>query len=37
MTVREVQTGYECGIALEGFDDFHEGDVLWFYRRERES
>ncbi len=35
--VREVQTGYECGIALEGFDDFQEGDVLQFYRRERES
>ena len=35
--VREVQSGYECGIALEGFDDFQEGDVLQFYRRERES
>jgi translation initiation factor IF-2 len=35
--VREVQTGYECGIVLEGFDDFQEGDVLQFYRREREN
>lgn len=32
--VREVQAGYECGIALEGFDDFQEGDVLEFYHRE---
>jgi len=32
--VRDVQAGYECGIALEGFDDFKEGDVLEFYHRE---
>jgi translation initiation factor IF-2 len=32
--VRDVQTGYECGIALEGFDDFQEGDVMEFYHRE---
>jgi len=32
--VRDVQAGYECGIALEGFDDFQEGDVLEFYHRE---
>jgi len=32
--VREVQAGYECGIALEGFEDFQEGDVLEFYHRE---
>jgi translation initiation factor IF-2 len=32
--VREVQTGYECGIALEGFEDYQEGDVLEFYHRE---
>jgi translation initiation factor IF-2 len=35
--VREVRTGFECGIGLEGFDDFEEGDVLELYRRERES
>jgi translation initiation factor IF-2 len=34
--VREVQSGYECGISLEGFDDFRDGDVLEFYHRERE-
>jgi translation initiation factor IF-2 len=32
--VRDVQAGYECGIVLEGFDDFQEGDVLEFYHRE---
>ncbi|MGQ9692668.1 MAG: translation initiation factor IF-2 [Thermaceae bacterium] len=26
--VREVAQGYECGIGLEGFDDFQEGDVI---------
>jgi translation initiation factor IF-2 len=34
--VREVASGYECGISLEGFDDFKEGDRLEFYHRERE-
>ncbi len=28
---REVQTGYECGLHLEGFDDLHEGDVIEAY------
>jgi translation initiation factor IF-2 len=35
--VREVGTGYECGISLEGFDDFHEGDVIEFYTKEQVS
>jgi translation initiation factor IF-2 len=35
--VREVQQGYECGITLEGWDDFVVGDVLEFYHRERQS
>ncbi|MEA2473305.1 MAG: translation initiation factor [Thermoleophilaceae bacterium] len=26
--VREVQTGFECGIVLEGFADIKEGDLL---------
>jgi translation initiation factor IF-2 len=34
--VREVDSGYECGITLEGFDDFQIGDTLEFYHRERE-
>jgi translation initiation factor IF-2 len=29
--VREVQSGFECGIQLEGFNDVKEGDVLEFY------
>jgi translation initiation factor IF-2 len=29
--VREVQTGFECGILLENFNDLKEGDVLEFY------
>ena len=32
--VREVQAGFECGIALEGFSDFQEGDVLELYHKE---
>ncbi len=32
--VREVQSGFECGVALEGFDDFREGDVLELYHKE---
>lgn len=26
--VREVRTGFECGVALKGFDSFEEGDIL---------
>jgi len=26
--VKEVQEGYECGIGVEGFTDFREGDLL---------
>ncbi len=29
--VREVQSGFECGIQLEGFNDVKEGDVLEFF------
>ena len=35
--VREVQAGYECGITLDGFDDFKEGDQLEFFHSERQS
>lgn len=34
---REVRTGFECGIGLEGFENFEEGDVIEFYVKERES
>ncbi len=33
--VREVQTGFECGILLEDFVGFQVGDVLEFYHVER--
>ncbi len=33
--VREVQTGYECGITLSDFDKFELGDVIEFYHQER--
>ncbi|MFA5510905.1 MAG: translation initiation factor IF-2 [Candidatus Kapaibacterium sp.] len=26
--VREVDTGFECGIQLTGFNDIHEGDII---------
>ncbi|MBC7222706.1 MAG: translation initiation factor IF-2 [Anaerolineae bacterium] len=29
--VREVAAGFECGIGLEGFEDFEEGDIIEFY------
>ncbi|MDE2838381.1 MAG: translation initiation factor IF-2 [Chloroflexota bacterium] len=33
--VREVATGYECGVSLEGFNDFAEGDVIESHRQQR--
>lgn len=35
--VREVDAGYECGISLEGFEDFQEGDIIEFYTKELET
>jgi len=35
--VREVKAGFECGVALEGFNNFEEGDILEFYQKERVS
>ena len=29
--VREVTSGFECGIVLANFQDVHEGDVLEVY------
>ena len=26
--VREVTAGFECGVGVEGFVDFKEGDLL---------
>jgi translation initiation factor IF-2 len=33
--VREVRQGFECGIALKGFNDFEEGDLLESYLLEK--
>ncbi len=33
--VRDVATGYECGIVIGGFDKFLEGDVIEFFHQER--
>jgi translation initiation factor IF-2 len=35
--VKEVAEGYECGLALENFNTFQEGDIIEFYRKERVS
>jgi translation initiation factor IF-2 len=35
--VREVRTGFECGISLNNFADFHEGDLIEFFVSERVS
>jgi len=32
--VKEVLTGYECGIALENISDIQKGDVIQFYKIE---
>ncbi|MDQ5852051.1 MAG: translation initiation factor IF-2, partial [Chloroflexota bacterium] len=33
--VRDVQTGYECGLVVEGFGDVQTGDTMEFYHKER--
>jgi translation initiation factor IF-2 len=32
--VREVASGYECGVSLDGYDELEEGDVIEAYARE---
>jgi len=32
--VREVTSGYECGVGVRDYNDFEEGDILEFYRTE---
>jgi translation initiation factor IF-2 len=34
---RDVQAGYECGIGVEGFTDYQEGDVIETFSRQRKS
>lgn len=33
--VREVRSGFECGIGLDGVNDYQEGDVIEFFVRQR--
>lgn len=33
--VREVNTGVECGIVIEGFNQFEVGDIIETYRMEK--
>lgn len=35
--VREMAAGFECGVGLDGVQDFQEGDIIECYRRERVS
>ena len=32
--VAEVQSGQECGMAFENYDDIREGDVIEIFERE---
>jgi translation initiation factor IF-2 len=32
---KEVQTGFECGIGIEGFNDIHIGDIIEAYTTEQ--
>jgi translation initiation factor IF-2 len=32
---KEVATGLECGISVDGFSDFQMGDVIEAYRKEQ--
>jgi translation initiation factor IF-2 len=34
--VKEVKTGFECGIGIEGFDDINEGDILEIFVEEKQ-
>jgi translation initiation factor IF-2 len=33
--VREVSSGYECGIVLEDYNDFEVGDIIEAYSQEK--
>lgn len=34
--VKEVATGFECGVGVEDFHDFEAGDVLEFFKQEKQ-
>jgi translation initiation factor IF-2 len=33
--VNEMTAGMECGIVLQGFNEFEQGDILEAHRQER--
>jgi len=33
--VRDIATGFECGLGIEGFSGFEIGDIIESYRREK--
>jgi translation initiation factor IF-2 len=35
--VKEVATGFECGIGLKDFNDFQPGDYLEFYQKKQQT
>jgi translation initiation factor IF-2 len=35
--VKEVRADFECGIGLQGFGDFQEGDIIEFYGKEQQE
>lgn len=35
--VKEVNAGLECGVGVEGFNDFVPGDIIEAYHKERKS
>ena len=35
--MREVKTGFECGLMLDGHDDIREGDILEFFEIQLEK
>ncbi len=34
---KEVSAGYECGVGVKDFNDFQVGDILEFFRMEKEG
>jgi len=35
--VREMATGFECGVGIEGFSEFKVGDIIETYRKEKST
>jgi translation initiation factor IF-2 len=35
--VKEVATGFECGVGLKEFNDFQSGDILEFYEKRKQN